>query len=125
MNFEHNKYYSRDEIHEQVGGGKQAFLPIHDGRVVAGCFLTKHNPGAPEIVLPGFGAERERSAALLAEQGTAVPVFMKSETNRWRYVGNYRVTRRSTEAADIARNTPPNRIGDVSQVLFLERVREA
>ena len=49
--------------------------------------------------LPGFGAERERSAALLAEQGTPVPVFMKSETNRWRYVGNYRVTRRSTEAA--------------------------
>jgi hypothetical protein len=127
MIFDPKKCYSRAEISAQLGGNVQSYLPTLDGRIVAGCFRRDANPGAPEVILPGLSQKIRQEAEMYETQGDAVPVFLKSQSkaNCWRYVGNYRVTRRSTDAADIARNSPANRVGDVSQVLFLERVREA
>jgi len=122
MTFEYGKHYTRDEIHAALGGGKQAYLPTSHGRVVAGCFLREANPDAPDVVLPGFGRDIERTANLFASQGNAVPVFMKRTTNKWRYVGCYRVMRQSEERAEIAEHAArAKRHDDVSQVLVLNR----
>jgi hypothetical protein len=81
--------YTRDQIHEELGGSKQSYLPNVNGRVVAGCFTKEANPDAPDEILPGKGEEVERSAEMFARQGDAVPVFMKESVNQWKYVGDY------------------------------------
>ena len=122
MVFEVGKHYTRDEIHVQVGGSVQAYLPTDGDGVVAACLRLDTNPGAPDVVLPGRGPLIESSAERFATDGNAVPTFLKDAVNRWRYVGMYRAKRRSLDVAEIevhARRA--GRIGQVSQVLYLER----
>ena len=115
--------YTRTEIHAAVGGGVQDYLPHVAGRVVAGCFNPQLNPDAPDVVLPGFGPEIERWAEVFAQQGFAVPCFLKRATNSWEYVGDFRVRQLSRDAADVARWAAiAERDGDVSMVLQLEEV---
>lgn len=45
--FERQKTYTREQIHAALGGNPRAYLPVKGGRVVAGCFKTDLNPGAP------------------------------------------------------------------------------
>src|SRR5947209_6540621 len=71
----------RDELHELLGGGTQEYLPTKNGRVVCGCFRPDANPDAPMIVLPGFGEKIERTAEIFANQGGAVPIFLKRAPN--------------------------------------------
>jgi hypothetical protein len=94
--------YTRDQIHEALGGSKQSYLPNVNGRVVAGCFTLEANPGAPDEILPGEGEEIERSAEMFARQGDAVPVFMKKSVNQWEYVGDYVVESISFDRAKLA-----------------------
>jgi hypothetical protein len=48
---------------------------------------------------------------------------MKRATNRWQYVGDFRVERLSTDADEISRyERKADRTNDVSMVLFLARV---
>ena len=122
MTFQPAKQYSREEIHEALGGSVEEYLPTCGGKVVCGAFRRDGNPEAPMVILPGFGPKIERSAELFARQGTAVPVFLKDAPNQWVYVGDFRVKRLSRESAEIAKHgTRANRENDVSMVLFLER----
>lgn len=81
--------YSRDDIHEQLGGSKELFLPHKSGIVVAACLRIEKNPRAPSVILCGKGPQREAAAAMLVRQASAIPVFIKRDGG-WRYVGNYR-----------------------------------
>ena len=46
--------YTRQQIHDKVGGGSlQSYLPTRDGRVLCACLRLDTNPGAPEVILPG------------------------------------------------------------------------
>jgi len=122
MHFQKARHYTREEIHEVLGGGTEEYLPTKDGRVVCGAFRPDANPDAPMVILPGFGSKIERTAQLFAEQNTAVPVFLKRTVNQWQYVGEFRVSRLSKDPAEIARQEKrANRKGTVSMVLFLER----
>jgi len=49
--------YSRDEIHAELGGSVQSYLPAVDGSGVAACFkrTPNPNPDAPDIDLAGLG----------------------------------------------------------------------
>jgi hypothetical protein len=56
MVFVLGKKYSRNTIHEEVGGGsKQAYLLNIGGKVLCACLRLDTNPDAPKIILPGMG----------------------------------------------------------------------
>jgi hypothetical protein len=120
--FSFGRTYTREEIHDVLGGGLQEYLLQSDGRIVGACLNRKLNPNAPAVVLPGFGPKIEGSARLFAAQGDYVPTFMKFSSNAWEYVGEWRVRRLSEDEAEIAQwEARAGREDDVSMVLHLER----
>jgi hypothetical protein len=115
--------YSRKQISEALGGSEVEYLPTHNGRIVCGCFTLEHNPGAPDVIVPGTGKIVEREAELFCQQGDAVPIFVKRRVNEWEYMGDYRVKRYSSDPQEIAANhqgsiTP---LHEVTRVIFLEK----
>jgi hypothetical protein len=117
------KTYTREQIHAALGGDMWSYLPVSGGRVVAGCFRTDLNPGAPEVVLPGTGDQIEASAEILAAQAEPIPVFLKDGPNRWRYVGDYRCVGLSRDKAEIDALAKKAGRDDVTCVLRLEAAR--
>lgn len=87
------QFYTREQIHAMYGGGKDAFLPTKNGRVVCGCFRLDTNPEAPAEIRVGVGPIRETSARTAVLQQTPFPIFLKREEGEWEYIGNYRATR--------------------------------
>ncbi len=83
--------YTRREIHAHFGGSVVSCLPTVNGRVVAACLSKKFSPDAPEVVLCGRGLRTTPTSALFARQKTAVPVFIKSASNRWQYRGRFKI----------------------------------
>jgi hypothetical protein len=77
MSFQLGKHYTREEIHDEVGGGTEEYLPTKQGRVVCGAFRPDANPDAPMIILPGLGPKIEKTADMFAKQAGAIPVFLK------------------------------------------------
>jgi hypothetical protein len=53
--FELNKDYSRENIHQTVGGNKESFLPAYRGKIVAACLRPDLNPRAPEYIVCNSG----------------------------------------------------------------------
>jgi hypothetical protein len=85
------KEYTRDDIHSEVGGSKQSYLPTLGGTVVAACLTKDLNPRAPDVVLCGRGKMIEPAGAALADQRQSIPVFVKLGVNRWEFHGMFRV----------------------------------
>ncbi len=97
MTFEEGEMYSREEIHEVLGGDLQSYLPQKDGKIVCGCFRRDRrgpydgwNPEAPKEVLVGDAPVVKAKAKLLSQQGDPICVFIKKAPRRWEYVGFYR-----------------------------------
>jgi hypothetical protein len=63
--FRKAQHYTRDEIHDVIGGSVEDYLPTRDGHVVCGAFREDANPDAPTIILPGFGKRIESAAKRL------------------------------------------------------------
>ena len=120
--FELGRTYTRDEIHDAVGGSKQSYLPTKDGRVGCACLTTKENPDAPDVVLVGDGEVIIASAEQYAVQVDPVPTFWKRAVGEWEYVGQYRVVRTSREPSEVARRAGAADRDDVVMILFLGRV---
>lgn len=97
------QHYTRDEIHDRVGGSKQSYLPTLNGAVVAACLTQALNPRAPEVVLCGRGPRIAEAGDLLAAQSEPVPVFLKRAVNRWEYRGRYRCAASHTGGLDFDR----------------------
>ena len=51
MSFQLGRHYTRDEIHDAVGGGVEEYLPTKNGRVVAS--LSTAPPSAGAFSCPG------------------------------------------------------------------------
>src|SRR3954447_21885875 len=90
--------YTRDHLHEILGGEKVSYLPQKDGRIVCGCFSHESNPEAPYVILVGGdddGVEQpvERKARFLEKQEEPIPVFLKRASNDWGFEGYFRVKR--------------------------------
>ena len=93
MLFVQGESFTRDFIHDQLGGEKVSYLPQKAGRIVCGCFSTESNPEAPYEILVG-GADEEgsegpilRKARMLARQDGSIPVFLMRAANQWMYDG--------------------------------------
>jgi hypothetical protein len=121
--FEVNKNYTREYIHSFCGGSKQAFLPTKNGKVVAACLRLDLNPQAPDVVICNTGAAARAAGRTLAKQTDAIPVFIKLETDSFRYVGQFVAGESLTsplDCATYARNSGFT-VGQVSRVIKLKR----
>ncbi|NVE00675.1 DUF6697 family protein [Massilia sp. BJB1822] len=87
--FELNKDYNRDSIHAAVGGNKESFLPAHRGKIVAACLRPELNPKAPEYIVCNSGAAARAAGHTLSRQSAPIPVFIRQDTDRYRFVGHY------------------------------------
>lgn len=98
MPFISGESYTRDRIHEMLGGEKLSYLPQKDGRIVCGCFSTETSPEAPYVILVGDDDDSlehpvEKKTKILEGQHDSIPVFLKRASNDWTYVGNFRFQR--------------------------------
>ena len=84
-----NCEYTRAEIHVQLGGSTVSCLPTNHGVIVAACLSKKFSPQAPDVVLCGEGARTSPVSDMFTQQTSAVPVFIKSASNRWQYRGRF------------------------------------
>ncbi len=119
--FRLGQVYTRQQIHDAVGGGVQSYLPRKNGRIVCGCFTHDLNSHAPDIVLVGDAPNVIRDAEVFAKQLDPVPVFIKLQVNQWEYVGDYVVERYSKDPKELEpmrrQEGRPHAVG----ALFLKR----
>ena len=99
--FKFGERYTRDEIHDQVGGSKQSYLPTKNRIVTCACLSKDMNPDAPYVILAGQGKVVLQSAKWLARQHCDVPVFIKESSNNWIYQGLFRVKKSVTDKNEI------------------------
>lgn len=121
--FELDKNYTREFIHTACGGSKQAFLPTKNGRVVAACLRADLNPHAPEVIICDGSASARAAGRTLSGQQDAIPVFIKMETDAFRFVGLFAVSESFVAPLDCApyiRNSGFT-AGQVSRVLRMKR----
>lgn len=79
-----------------------AFLPTHHGKVVAACLKLERNPQAPDVVLCSTGAAQRAAGRTLARQTDAIPVFIRRDSDRWRFMGQFKVAEAMTSPPDCA-----------------------
>jgi len=122
--FVERNFYTRDQIHDQLGGEKQTYLPMLDGKVVCVCLTKEDNPKAPEVVLVGGeGKTIVKRAEILSNQVNSIPVFMKDCSNSWRCEGYYVADGYKTDAATIQKEIMGSgRTGVVAGILYLKKV---
>lgn len=115
--------YTRLQIRAIVGGGSlENYLPSVDGRIVCACLVRKYNPGAPEIITPGFGPQIQKLAETLCRQKGAIPIFVKVRVNSWQYLGDYEVVEFSMEPRKLAeyeRQSKLNGKHKISRIIYL------
>jgi len=103
--FQPDKPYTRNEIHDLLGGSKRSYLPTVDGRVTCACLTRDMDLLAPEIIYVGTGPDVKESARILCEkQKGAIPVFIKKDSNDWRYWGLYAVERFTNATKEIEKH---------------------
>ncbi len=123
MMFRQGATYTRRQIHDAVGGDLQSYLPHVGGHVVAACLRLDKNPDAPKVILPGRGSRIERSAEQLVADRQPVPAFIKRDTDRWEYVGDYVAAGLTRGADEIAAEARRSGRDDISCVVHLSKAR--
>jgi len=121
--FVEGQCYTRQQIHDLLGGDMQSFLPHKDGRIVCACLTSDLNQDAPSKVLVGDGLKVKGSAEILASQKEAVPVFLKTEAKRWEFVGLWSCSGTSVDAGEIKVEQQRSGRADISMILKLSKVR--
>ena len=115
--FTPGKSYTREEIHDKVGGDLESYLPNVGGLVVAACLRLDTNPHAPDVILVGTGPGIEGAADMLIAQQTPVPTFLKRGPGKWEYCGDYAVERWSTDAAELAAQAARSGRDDITRII--------
>jgi hypothetical protein len=121
MNLRKGDIYTRGQIHRMFKGELETYLPQSKGVIVCGCFDPELNPQAPEEVLVGIGPNVYEKALLLCEQGGTIPVFVKQDTDKWKYAGDYMVQSWS-EKEELTLQKAEEAGRKVSRVIYLEEV---
>ena len=114
--------YSWSRILEETGadGSAPSYL-LHAGdRIVGACLTLELNPDAPKIILAGNGHEVARYADLFCAQQPRIPVCVKSDG--WLCCGNFKLTRASTDPAELREHSAKAKREDLYKILFLEEV---
>lgn len=121
--FEIGKEYSREDIHGVTGGCKQAFLPVKGGKVVAARLRQDLNPYAPDVIVCDSSAAARAAGRTLARQADPLPVFVRTATDRFRYMGEYVTDESFTAPADYAKYVQNTgfTLGQISRVIKMKR----
>ena len=119
--------YTRDHIHDVLGGEKVSYLPQKDGKIVCGCFSAEANPKAPYVILVGGDIDDQGStvlkkARILKAQEESIPVFLKRTANDWLYEGMFRLKDINLEQQFIEQKQREAGRIDVVMALILEPV---
>ncbi len=122
MEFKLGKSYTRDEIHNALGGEKETYLPQVNKKIVCGCFSRESNPKAPEEILVGNAPKVVEKAEILIGQTESIPVFLKRSINNWEYVGVYRFKDHSTNKDLILKKERESGREYIAMILYLEEV---
>lgn len=122
--FSVGREYTRDEIHMELGGSKQSYLPTKNGAVVAACLTRELNPQAPRVIICGQGARIAPAGEALASQPYAIPVFLKRSVNRWEYQGLFKSAASFTSGAQFSAYVGGSgrQASEVSRVVVLDPV---
>ncbi|NJM44206.1 MAG: hypothetical protein HC858_09950 [Brachymonas sp.] len=89
MHFIKFQNYTRQQIHDTVGGDLQSYLPHRDGHVVCGCFDPALNARAPFEIDVGNSPDVIKYAERFVSQTDAVPIFLKRSSSEWEYVDDF------------------------------------
>ncbi|MBN3765978.1 hypothetical protein [Burkholderia sp. Ac-20365] len=121
--FEIGKEYSREDIHRVTGGSKQAFLPVKGGKVVAARLRQDLNPHAPDVIVCDGSASARAAGRTLARQLEPVPIFLRTASDRFRYVGDYVAATSVTAPAEYAEFVKNSgfTLGQISRVIKMKR----
>jgi hypothetical protein len=112
--------YTRDEIHDRVGGDKQGMLPTVGRRVVCCCTSPEIDRLAPSALLIGDFPNKYRAAKQWAGDRQAVPVFSKLKRNHWKYIGDYHVHHSTEDPLEVEAEKLRGDDSNVRIVLYLE-----
>lgn len=95
------------------------------GHVVGFAVNRWQNPQAPDEILVGYDADRERFAEIFIAEKPVVPVLIKEmETDDvWRCAGFFKLQRVSDEPADKNKRVKPFDIPAIYKILFLQEVQ--
>ena len=119
--------YTRDHIHDVLGGEKVSYLPQKEGKIVCGCFSPDSNPEAPFVILVGGDHENDglavaKKANILEVQDEPIPVFLKHASNDWQFEGSFRVRRVNRDRTFLEEKQRRAQRTDVIMALILEPV---
>lgn len=119
MPFIPGQSYTRDRIHEELGGELVSYLPESGGRVVCACLDPEVDPQAPRVILPGNGPVIMRKAEKLVRQLDPVHVFLKRGTGDWVYRGEWMTLDSTTSPDVIDEHARPVGRSDVTSVIWM------
>ena len=119
--FSISEFYTRKQIHGELGGSVQSYLPTVKGHVVCACLTKNLNPDAPNIILVGNGPRIQQNAKLLCSQKESTPIFIKIKTNKWQYVGKYKVDSFSKSPEEIAVHSQKSYRKTITQIIYLSK----
>ena len=117
------KYYTADEVKAKTAGG-DSYIRTRNN-VVRGLAITlDKNPQAPKIIIVGDGVRIKENAELFKGTLTAVKTFIKHDTNKWEYVGKYKVEKYSKSSEIIEKYRRHRAAGKVTGIIFLIKVSD-
>lgn len=111
------KLYSWDEVRKC--GGEETFLGKKGNKIVCATLDGAKNPDAPEVMVVGHKAKNRKRAEEFCNQRGLLPIFIKEETNKWRYYGKYEFEKYTDDPSEIEKyQNEANR--DLTRVIFLK-----
>jgi hypothetical protein len=114
------KFYTTDDVADKTAGGDSYIRT--KSNVVRGLAVTiDKNPEAPNIIIVGDGVTIKKNADLLRNTLYPVKTFIKYETNKWEYVGRYKVKKYSKSKEVIEKYREHREAKRVTGILFLEK----
>ncbi len=122
--FKSGMRYTRNDIHDQLGGSKVSCLPVKDGMIVAACLLKSFSPEAPQVMLCGVGPRTTPASEQLTQHKGPLPIFIKQAPNQWEYAGRFEVVESLSDGARFERfiSGSGRKKSEVSFVVRFERV---
>jgi hypothetical protein len=116
--------YTWNQVLEETGADATPpyYLPHAGERVVAACLTFELNPDAPSIILAGNGREIARYADLFCAQQDQIPVCVKSGDREWLCCEDFKLSRTSTDPAEIREHSARAKRSDVYRILFLREL---
>ncbi len=117
-------FYTRRQIHDELGGSVQSYLPTVKGEVVCACLTKDMNPDTPNTILVGNGPITKQAAEKLCSQHNPIRVFLKIKSNKWQYRGRYNVEKYSQSTDEIAKHSETSGRKSITRIIYLSPLKE-